>query len=248
MNFNTVRIVLVGTTHPGNIGSAARAMKTMGFQRLVLVSPKIFPDLKAREMAAGADDILENAIVVDSLDKALEGAQLVLAMSARPRHLSLPGFTPADGAQFLMGFDDSVEIAILFGREHAGLTNDELMRCQYHIQIPSDPLFKSLNLAQSVQIMTYELRMRLLNPEAQVTMNQEGALATTDDMERFHVHLNQVLTAIQFLKVKNPGRVPNRLRRLFNRDNLEKTEVNMLRGMLTHIQRVLKFKDSGEHE
>jgi tRNA (cytidine32/uridine32-2'-O)-methyltransferase len=138
-------------------------------------------------------------------------------------------------------------VALVFGREHAGLTNDELLRCQYHIQIPSNPAFSSLNLAASVQIMAYEIRMKLLNPPVMVTMNQDD-LATNDDMERFYSHLTEVLLAINFLKVKSPGRVQQRLRRLFNRVGLEAVELNMLRGMLTHIQRVLKLNQNDAND
>lgn len=238
MQLQSVRIILVGTTHPGNIGSTARAMKTMGLQKLYLVSPKSFPDKQAYDLSAGAYDILDNAIVVDNLKEALDSCQLVFAMSARPRHLSLPGFTPSECATFLTTLEDETQVAFLFGREHAGLTNEELLHSHYHVQIPSNPAFSSLNLAQSVQVMAYEIRTKLLTSSAIVTMQQEE-LASSAEIERFYVHLAQVLKAIGFLK-KDPGRVEHRLRRLFNRVKLELTEVKMLRGMLTRIERLLK--------
>ncbi len=239
MNLNSIRIILVETSHPGNIGSTARAMKTMGLQHLYLVSPKIFPDSKAREMAVGADDLLQQAVVVDTLDEALKGCQMIFASSARPRDLAIPGLTPAGAADLIAQHDDSVQIAILFGQERTGLTNEELLRCHYHIQIPTNPLFSSLNLAQAVQIIAYEIRVKCLNPEAVVSMS-EDSLATTEDIERFYTHLAEVLSAIHFLKAKNPGRVQQRLRRLFGRVGLETMEVNMLRGILTQMQRAMK--------
>ena len=235
MKFDSIRIVLVATSHPGNIGSTARAMKTMGLHRLYLVSPKSFPDPHAHELAAGSDDLLDQAVVTDSLADALKGCQLVLATSARPRDLALPGLTPSAAAAFVVGNRDETEVAIVFGREHAGLTNDELLHCHYHINIPSNPNYSSLNLAQAVQIIAYELRMKLLLPVADVEMGQEE-LATVDEVELFYVHLREVLIDIDFLKPSNPKKLLQRLRRMFNRTKLESTEVNILRGILTHIK------------
>jgi tRNA (cytidine32/uridine32-2'-O)-methyltransferase len=238
MNLSSIRIVLVATTHPGNIGSTARAMKTMGLSRLYLVNPKIFPDLRAFEMAAGADDLLDDCVITESLDEALAGCQLILATSARPRGLSLPGLTPQGCAKHVCEQPDNTEVAIVFGREHAGLTNEELLRCHFHVTIPSNPDYSSLNLSQAVQIIAYELRMALLQPEAQVTHHQEE-LATHQEMEQFYDHLTEVLTRIRFLKPNNPRRVQQRIRRLFNRTGLERMEVAILRGILSHVQKVI---------
>lgn len=242
MKLDSIRIVLVATSHPGNIGSAARAMKTMGLQRLYLVSPKSFPDRWANELAAGADDVLQQAVVTDSLTEALKGCQIALATSARPRELSLPGLTPMTAAELVAEAHDDTEVAIVFGREHAGLTNDELLHCQYHVNIPSDPAFSSLNLAQSVQIVAYELRMKLLSPIADVEMRQEH-LATVEEVELFYTHLREVLITIGFLKPSNPRKLLQRLRRLFNRTKLESVEVNILRGILTSVQASLTRND-----
>ena len=240
MKFDSIRIILVATSHPGNIGSTARAMKTMGLHRLYLVSPKVFPDPRAHEMSAGAYDVLlEKVVVTDSLEDALKGCQLVLATSARPRDIALLGLTPAECATRVAETPDNTEIAIVFGREHAGLTNDELLQCHYHIHIPSNPEFSSLNLSQAVQIVAYELRMKLLSPVAEVETRQDS-LATSDAVEQFYTHLRQVLIAINFLKPSNPKRLFQRLRRLFNRAKLETMEVNILRGILTHIETALK--------
>ena len=240
MKFDSIRIVLVATSHPGNIGSTARAMKTMGLRHLYLVSPKSFPDRWANELAAGADDVLEQAVVTDSLADALKGCRVVLATSARPRELSLPGLTPAEAGRLVAETQDDTDVAFVFGREHAGLTNDELLQCQYHVNIPSDPVFSSLNLAQSVQIIAYELRMKLLSPSADVDMRQAN-LATAEEVELFYVHLREVLVAIGFLKPSNPRKLLQRLRRLFNRTKLESVEVNILRGILTNVQTSLRM-------
>ncbi|MDI9817669.1 MULTISPECIES: RNA methyltransferase [unclassified Legionella] len=243
MNFSSIRIVLISTSHPGNIGSAARAMKTMGLDRLYLVSPKAFPHQKAYEMAAGADDILEGAIVTDSLDEALKGCQLILATSARPRGIALPGLTPRECATLISERPDSTEVAILFGREHAGLTNEELLRSHYHINIPSNPEYSSLNLSQAVQIIAYELRMKLLAPVAEVSLSHDR-LATAEEVEQFYDHLTAVMTAINFLKPSRPTRrLLQRIRRLFNRARLEHMEVTILRGILSHVQKALKFNN-----
>ena len=240
MNFSSIRIVLVATSHPGNIGSTARAMKTMGLHQLYLVNPKSFPDQRANEMAAGADDVLQDAIIVDSLDEALKGCQLVLATSARPRGVSLPGLTPKDCAQLVGEKPDNTEVAVVFGREHAGLTNEELLRCHYHVNIPSNPEYSSLNLSQAVQIIAYELRMKLLSPAAEVELRQDRQ-ATADEIEQFYAHLNDVMRAIEFLKPTNPTRrLQQRIRRLFNRARLEHMEVSILRGILSQVQYALQ--------
>lgn len=241
MNFASIRIVLIETSHPGNIGSAARAMKTMGLHKLYLVSPIAFPDQRAHEMAAGADDLLEQVVVCDSLEEALTGCQLVIATSARPRGLSLPGLTPASCAELVRSQSDETEVAIIFGRERSGLTNEELLRCHYHVNIPSNPVYSSLNLSQAVQIIAYELRMKLLSPEADVELRHDR-LATADEAEQFYTHLIEVLQAINFLKTTKPTRrLVQRIRRLFNRAGLEYMEVTILRGILSHMQNALKY-------
>lgn len=239
MKFDSIRIVLVATTHPGNIGATARAMKTMGLHKLYLVTPKVFPDPRAHEMSAGAYDVLQDAIVVDSLADALKDCQLILATSARPRDLALPGLVPTSSAILVGEQPDNTEVAIVFGREHAGLTNDELLHCHYHINIPSNPEFSSLNLAQAVQIIAYELRMHLLTPSTSFATKQDD-FATAEAMEKFYTHLREVLLAIDFLKPSNPKRLFQRLRRLFNRAKLECMEVNILRGILSHVQDIIK--------
>lgn len=239
MSLDAVRIVLVETSHPGNIGSTARAMKTMGLHQLYLVSPHAFPDVRAHEMAAGADDLLETAVITRTLQDAIKGCHLVIGSSARPRHIALTGLLPKESAALAQTISSPHEIAFVFGREQSGLTNDELLQCHYHVHIPSDPTYSSLNLSQAVQIIAYELRMACLSPKAGVTMQQD-TLATVDEVEQFYAHLREVLIAIDFLNLANPKRLFQRIRRLFNRAQLEHLEINILRGILSNIQRALK--------
>ncbi len=237
MLFTNIRFVLVATSHPGNIGSTARAIKTMGMNQLYLVNPRLFPDLKAKEMSAGADDILDNCVVTTSLERALQGCALVIATSARPRGLSLAGLLPTECAAKVASCEDSAQVAIVFGREHAGLTNEELLHCHYHVNIPSNPEYSSLNLAQAVQIIAYELRMKLLAPQAVVAM-REQPLASYEEIENLYTHLITVLSAINFFKPTNI-RVRERIRRLLKRVGLEQMEVGILRGVLSYLEKAL---------
>lgn len=245
MNFESIRIVLVATSHPGNIGSAARAMKTMGFGRLYLVTPRLFPDRQAHELAAGADDILEGAVITETLAEALVGCHLVIGTSARPRGINLQGLTPSDCATLVNTASDTSQVALVFGREHAGLTNEELLHCNYHVMIPSNPDYSSLNLSQAVQIIAYELRMKWLSLGRE-SVSQSEELATVDQVERFYTHLKEVLVSIDFLKISNPVKLVQRLRRMFNRIKLEANEVNILRGILSNIQRALQKRDTND--
>lgn len=247
MNFESIRIVLVATSHPGNIGSTARAMKTMGLKHLYLVTPRLFPDRQAHEMAAGADDLLDTAIITDNLADALVGCHLVIGTSARPRGIDLPGLLPSECASLVATRSDSTQVAIVFGREHAGLTNPELLHCHYHVMIPSVSEFSSLNLSQAVQIIAYELRMKWLSHQTESVKSSEE-MATTEQVERFYTHLQEVLVAIDFLKISNPIKLVQRLRRMFNRIQLELNEVNILRGILSNTQRALQKKESQNDE
>lgn len=239
MILSSLRIVLVGTSHSGNLGATARAMKTMGLSRLVLVNPEVLPDGQSYAMAAGAEDLLTQCSVVSSLQQALADCQIIIATSARPRGISLPGLTPAACAQRIHAQPDGVQAAIVFGRERSGLTNDELLHCHYHVHIPTCSEFSSLNLAQAVQIMAYEMRMKHLDPQPCVTF-RENLLATAGEVEQFYAHLEQVMIAIDFFNPDNPKQLLSRLRRLFNRVGLERMEVNILRGILGNIQKSLQ--------
>jgi len=229
------RIVLVSTSHPGNIGSAARAMKTMGLSELYLVTPHCFPDPKAIELAVGADDILAQAIVVSCLQEALAGCQQVYATSARSRAIALTEMSPEACAGHIIALPSATKVALVFGNERTGLTNEQLMMCHYQIIIPTNPQFSSLNLAQAVQIIAYEWwKKSLLGSEASLKGED---LASSAEIEGFYTQLHEVLVAIDFLKPSNPKKLFYRLRRLFNRAQLERTEVNILRGILTQVMR-----------
>lgn len=239
MDFSKIRMVLVETSHPGNIGACARAMKNMGFSSLYLVNPKQFPHYQAIEMSAGAEDILEKAVVVETLAEALADCQIVMMTSARARNIALTGATPAQAAEWVAGKYASQSVAMVFGREKSGLTNEELLLGHHHIVIPANPEYASLNLSQALQIMSYELRIKALNPEAHSSMVSDE-LASVEAIERFYEHLAEVLKKIDFLKEAAPRRLMQRLRRLFGRTQLEKMEVDLLRGMLSRIEYALK--------
>ncbi len=238
--FDKVRMVLVETTHPGNIGAAARAMKVMGLQRLYLVNPQFFPNAEATARASGADDVLAGAIVCASLDEALVGCGLVVGASARLRRLSIPQWDPRQCAESVVRerAAASGEVAIVFGREHSGLTNDELGRCHRLVHVPSNPDYSSLNLAAAVQVIAYELRMAsAAGAEAAAESEQQEAPVAADDMARFYQHLQQTLEEIGFLDPENPRIMMQRLRRLFNRARPNDVEMNILRGILTAAQK-----------
>ncbi|WNW13652.1 tRNA (cytosine(32)/uridine(32)-2'-O)-methyltransferase TrmJ [Pseudomonas sp. DTU_2021_1001937_2_SI_NGA_ILE_001] len=241
-----IRVVLVGTTHPGNIGGAARAMKNMGLSRLVLVEPRVFPSPEADARASGADDILASTQVVASLEEALVGCSLVLGTSARDRSLPWPMLDPREsGVKVVEQAALGQEVALVFGREHAGLTNEELQRCHYHVHIQSNPEFSSLNLAAAVQVLSYEVRMAWLAAaeQASVAVDAPGRdveLATMDEMEGFYAHLEQTLVAIGFLDPEKPRHLMARLRRLYARSEVERPELSILRGILTETQKAAR--------
>jgi len=238
---NNIRLILVNTSHPGNIGSAARAIKTMGLGNLYLVTPKLYPHDKAVEMASGATDILDQAIVTDSLEAAIHGCTLVAGTSTRERTVAWPQFTPKQFAEKAKMEAAQGTIAIVFGQEQSGLTNAELQRCQVCIQIPANPNYSSLNLAAAVQVISYELYCASLT-EVNSYELREDPLASAEEMERFYIHLRQVLAEIDFLKGKPSPKLMARLRRLFNRARPDVREMNILRGILTGVQESYKTK------
>ncbi|HET9046426.1 MAG TPA: RNA methyltransferase [Casimicrobiaceae bacterium] len=237
-----VRIVLVRTSHPGNIGATARAMLTMGLTRLVLVAPNRFPDADATARASGATAVLDQARVVDTLDEALAGAALTIGLSARPREFAgrvLPVRAAASEAAVQAQHDD---VALVFGTEMSGLTNDELARCAIAATIPANPDYGSLNLAAAVQVVAYELRVAALSDD--VWNAPVFPRATQDDMEGLHAHAQRTLTALQFFNPAMPKRLLPRLRRLFGRAALEREEVNILRGILARVDELLASGDA----
>lgn len=229
-SLNNVRVVLSHTTHPGNIGAAARAMKTMGLTHLTLINPRYFPDPQAEAMAAGADDVLQNAVVCGSIDEALHGCVFVAGMSARVRDISHEVLAPRKAMPLLAQYAEQGTVALLFGTEMSGLTNDELARCQVMVRIPVNPEYTSLNLAAAVQLIGYELR---LAEEAGDSAAPELVPASAEHAEGFFKQLEQTLIAIGFLDSKHPDKLMRKLRRLYARARLEQEEINILRGILT---------------
>jgi len=229
---DNIRFVLVGTTHPGNIGAAARAMKTMGLSNLHLVSPKIYPSAEATARASGADDVLARAAVHETLDAALEGCQQVYGMSARLRHLPVPVVNPREAVAQIQQASDEAQIAIIFGREHSGLTNEELDRCQHLVNIPANTDYSSLNLAAAVQVLAYELKMSF-DPTIEVgRVGEDREAINAEDLEHLYGHFEQSLMAIGFLDPENPKNLMRRLRRVFNRADLDRNELQIMHGIL----------------
>lgn len=231
----SIRAVLVETSHPGNIGGAARALKTMGLSRLELVRPQHFPHADATAMASGADDLLQRARVHETLPEALADCTLVVGTSARPRHLAGPLLDPREAATTMLEAAGCGPVALLFGRERTGLTNDELDHCHAFVRIPCNPDYSSLNLAAAVQVLAYELRMGVHGQTGQ-TRDDAHRPCAAGELERFYSHLQRVLLATGFLDPANPRHLMRRLRRLFNRARPDQNEINILRGILTSVE------------
>jgi len=224
-----IRVVLLRPSHPGNIGAAARAMKTMGITQLRLVRPKRFPHADARAMASGAADVLESARTCASLEEALAGTTYSVALSARERELSHSPLDARAAARELLGAARKDEVAVVFGNETAGLSNRDIMRCSALARIPANPEYPSLNLAQAVQVIAYELRIAAQAPPA---AQARTGRATHEDIEKLLAHLERSLWASGYLHPRAPHKLMDRLRRLFAKARLERVEVNILRGML----------------
>jgi tRNA/rRNA methyltransferase len=227
---DNVRVVLSHTTHPGNIGAAARAMKTMGLRHLYLINPRYFPDDQAVAMAAGADDILRDAVVCDSIDQALQGVVFTLAMTARQRDVSIEVKTPREALPELLQHAAGQPAALLFGTEMSGLTNEEMGKAQVLVSIPCAAEFSSLNLAAAVQVLAYELRVAL---QGHIPDAPQVQPAPYEQVEGLFAHLEKTLAEIGFFNTQNPARLMQRLRRLYARARLEQEEVNILRGILS---------------
>ena len=240
----SVQIVLVEPSHPGNIGGTARAMKTMNLSKLALVNPKRFPDPQADWRAAGALSLVKEAIVYESIEAAVAKSALVAATSVRERHIAWPKYTSAEFAREIVSkYDSTQQISVVFGREDSGLTNEELQLCNLQVRIPSNPDYNSLNLAMSVQIVAYDLYCQtLMQTDNEKTKEIEPQLASFAQVEAFYEHLWNVLHTIDFLQPDEPREAVVRLRRLFGRVHLDHTEVQILRGILSHVERALEYK------
>lgn len=236
MNLNSIKIVLVNTSHPGNIGACARAMKTMGLTQLTLVDPKQFPHHEATVRASGADDLLAQAQVVSSLNQALEDCTIAMALSARSRNLQWPLLSPEECAQKALSFSKHDKVAIVFGPEQSGLSNTHLQQCQYLVTIPTSPDYSSLNLAQAVQIVAWEMSKQSNRPLTKETRLITAPLCNQAQMEGFFQHLEHTLIDINFLNPKQPKRLMPRLRRYFGKRLMDEQELNIFRGILRAVQ------------
>lgn len=233
-----VSIILVSTSHPGNIGAVARAMKNMGLKRLILVRPKEFPHAESTARAAGADDVLAGAKVVGSLREAIAMSHFVVGTSARQRTVPWPLSNPRQCVEKIKPLLQSEQqVAFVFGNEQSGLSNEELSLCHYHLHIPCTENFSSLNVAAAVQIVTYELRMMMEQGIAadSTLIKSESRPATTEEVEQFYDRLEELLIRTGYLNLGNPKKLMLRLRRLFNRTHLEDNEIQILRGILASI-------------
>lgn len=246
-----IRIVLVNTTHPGNIGGAARAMKNMGLSRLYLVAPKEYPSDKATWRSAGALDVLDQAVVVDTLEEAIAGCGLVVGTSARERRIPWPLLDPRQCGESVWSEAAHHEVALVFGREDRGLTNEELHKCNYHVHIPANPDYSSLNLATAVQVICYEVRMAFLQATGGKSLSQhqwDMPPADPQSLDAYYQHLEQTLVELGFLDPANPKQTMTRLRRLYNRVRLDQMELNILRGVLTAVQNQVYYSNKAVAE
>ena len=240
VDINNIRLVLVNTSHPGNIGASARAMKNMGLSKLTLVQPEQFPSGVAVGRAVSAIDILDQALVVDSLQEAVKDCGLVIGASARSRRIPWPVILPEECAEKAVAECRDNQVALVFGREDSGLSNEELQLCHYHVQIPADDKYSSLNLAAAVMVITYEIRRAALKFSGYQPKEEDEywdiEKATGGQVEHFYEHLERVLIKLDFHDVDNPRQLMLRMRRLFGRIRIDSMEMNILRGILAHIE------------
>lgn len=245
---DNIKIVMVSTNHPGNIGAAARALKNMALSQLVLVSPKEFPSAKANWRAAGAQDVMAQVEVVDTLDEAIADCALVVGTSARGRRIPWPMLTPRECGDRVIAESEAHKIAIVFGREDRGLTNEELQKCHYHVHIPSNPDYSSLNIAAAIQVLCYEIRVSYLAKADGKALHYEDwdvPRAPQEALEHYFAHLEETLAKLNFLDPDNPRQTVTRLRRLYQRLRLDEMELSILRGMLTSIQNYIQHHQDG---
>ena len=241
MNTDLIQFVLDHPSHPGNIGGVARAIKTMGFSHLALVNPKRFPSVEATQRASGAADVLHEARLADSLAEAICDSTLVIGTSSRERSLKIPVLTPREAAEEVAKeVAQARQVSFVFGAENNGLSNDNLVRCHFHVMIPANPAYCSLNLASAVQLIAYELRCRLLEPQPSAAKGDDSNASKAEgdlpciqgEMEQFYQHLESVLIKIGFLNPNNPRHLMARLKRLYNRTQPDQIEMKILRGIL----------------
>lgn len=239
MNLNNIRIVLVRTFHPGNIGSAARSMKTMGLSDLCLVAPKDFPSDEALKMSAGASDVLNNATIVDSLEEAVKDCTTIIASTARPRGYDLPELSPEAAAEMLITSAQHSPVALIFGPERMGLHNDDIKLAKYRVTIPANPEYSSLNMAAAVQTLSYEILKASMPSASPIKVARE--LPSSEQIELFYEHLETVLKEVSFLR-PHQGETMQRLRQLCTRAEPDAMELNILRGILSSTQKTIAGK------
>ena len=238
-----ISFILVGSTHPGNIGAAARAMKNMGIHQMGLVSPKEFPHEKAFFRAKAATDVLEKAVIYKSLKEAISETKLVIGTSARNRKVPWPIVSPSEAAEEIVSFSKTSETktAVVFGREDRGLTNEELGLCNLHVHIPSSDEYPSLNLSQAIQIIAYEIRLKALSSEGKLKKQEwDVPLAKNVEIEKLIEHFEELMQDVEFYKADNPRQLLTRVRRFFKRSKLDHIEANIFRGVFAAIQKKLK--------
>ena len=248
MSTESIRIVLVNTSHPGNIGGVARAMKNMGLSQLYLVAPRDYPHEQAQWRAASAKDILDAAVVVPTLEDAIRDCQFVVGTSARERRIPWPLLDARQCAEQMAQASEREQVAVLFGREDRGLTNDELQVCNLHLNIPTSGAYSSLNLAMAVQIVAYELNMVISSSSLTVSKTEQwdSPFASQGDMEHFYKHLEETLIDVEFLDPAAPRQLMSRLRRVYSRIRLDEMELNILRGVLAETQKWVKRAQKGQ--
>jgi len=237
MKLENVRIIMVGTTHPGNIGAAARAMHNMGISRLSLVKPECPIGEIAYARASGANIILDERETFENLPSALSDCHQVFATSARKRSLAWPEIDPREMARQLFLQNDDYQVALVFGREHSGLNNDELQMCNQMVSIPTNPHFSSLNIASAIQVLCYEIYRQQFTASEPAPPSQSDLPASNAEVEGYFEHLQQSLEQSGFINREQPGLIMQRLRRLYLRSNLTRNEVNILRGIITSTQK-----------
>lgn len=234
---NNVRVVLVRTYHPGNIGSAARAMKTMGLTNLVLVNPLDFPSDEATKMAASADDVIKNATICGSVYEAVKDCSMVIASTARSRAYDLPELSPEESAKQLLLSAKNKKVALIFGPERMGLSNEDLQFAKYRVTIPTSPEYSSLNLAAAVQTLSYEVFKQYSANVASNQVESEREQPSIEQMEQYFIRLEETLQDSGFIIKNHPGQIMQKLRSLFARAQLDEVELNILHGILASYQR-----------
>ena len=245
LHLDNIRIVLVNTSHPGNIGAAARAMKNMGLSKLYLVAPKDFPSGVAVGRAASALDVLDNAVICESLEEAIADCSLVIGTSARSRRIPWPMVDPQACAEKLVEEGQTQHTALVFGREDRGLSNEELQLCHFHVQIPTNPEYSSLNMAAAGMVLSYEIyqqKLRYDKTDKKAEASWDKDLASAAEVEMYLLHLEELMTRIDFHDPENPRHLMPRLRRLYSRVRLDKMEINILHGIVSETRKLLDKK------